>query len=104
MTSISFISGKLGSMRESLKHFSYEGPIMGADRKNSPPDLEINGVKIQYKDHLYNLAKSTLSKTYLHENVFIRQLDSCANELFHDGVYRPTHSLLWNSDSKLLSL
>jgi hypothetical protein len=55
-------------------------------------------------DHLYGLAKTELSKTYLHDNPIISKLGIHANELGTDVVHKPPHYLLWSHDSKLLSM
>lgn len=55
-------------------------------------------------EHLYELAKRMLSRTYTHENAIIGGLGCYANELISRAVYKPPHSLLWAPESKLLSL
>lgn len=54
--------------------------------------------------HLYNLAKNTLSKTYFHENTNISKLGNFSSVRIANSTYKPPHSILWSSDSKLLSL
>lgn len=55
-------------------------------------------------DHLHDLAKRMLSRTYMNENAIISGLGNYSNEMISHAVYKPPHSLLWTHDSKLLSL
>lgn len=55
-------------------------------------------------EHLHDLAKRMLSRTYMHENAIISGLGSYANELVSRDVHKPPHSLLWTHESKLLNL
>jgi len=54
--------------------------------------------------HLYDLAKKMLSKTYSHDNIVISEFGSFSIERSTDCIYKPPHSLLEGSYSKLLSL
>lgn len=55
-------------------------------------------------NHLYDLARNVLNKTYLHDNIVISKFGNFPSELVAKSTYKPPHSLLWSSDSKLLSL
>jgi len=54
--------------------------------------------------HLYDLARRTLSKTYLHENIVIGKFGDFSNERIAECTYKPPHSIVKSPDSKLLSL
>ena len=54
--------------------------------------------------HMFNLAKNMLNKTYLHDNIVISKFGNFTNEVIAKSNYKPPHSLLWSTDSKLLSL
>jgi hypothetical protein len=54
--------------------------------------------------HMFNLASNMLNKTYLHDNIIISKFGNFANEVIANSKYKPPHSLLWRTDSKLLSL
>lgn len=54
--------------------------------------------------HLYDLARNALRKTYMHENDVINKFGSFSRELIANSIYKPPHSILYSTDSKLLSL
>jgi len=54
--------------------------------------------------HLYGLVKNALCKTSEHDNPIVRKFGSYVNELRSDITHKPPHSLLWECDSKLLSI
>lgn len=55
-------------------------------------------------EHLYNLAKNALSKTYLHDNYVIGKFGDFSDERIANCMYKPPHSLMRGPESKLLSL
>lgn len=54
--------------------------------------------------HLYDLAKNMLSKTYSHDNSVISNFGKFSNERITNILYKPPHTIVRSTASKLLSI